>query len=221
MSIITGMRLVSGLTAGSINAAELTGIISTPAGAAGWKAAISSAALAQQLVQDPNARAAWMGSTAAVNAAVKLRSFVRIWLSHPEALDSLMSSASSVAALLDSREARIALWSHDQGLIAMGLSATAYAAAKASNKLKQSGGIVSSSPSLVIAGGGRFILVSTISNATAGLPTQSKRPGSALPSVVTVATVERPAVFPLIGPFICTSPGSGGISVTVTYLPAD
>ncbi len=221
MSIITGMRLVSGLTAGSINAAELTGLISTPAGAAGWKAAMSSSALAQQLMQDPIARAAWMGSTAAVNAAVKLRSFVRLWLSHPEALDSLMSTASSIAALLDSREARIALWSHDQGLVAMGLSATAYAAAKASNKLKQSGGIVSTNPSLVIAGGGRFILVSTISNATGSLPTQSKRPGSAIPSVVPVAPVERPAVIPLIGPVVCTAANSGGISVTVTYLPAD
>lgn len=221
MSIITGMRLVSGLTAGTINAAELTGLISTPAGAAGWKAAISSSALSQQLVQEPTARAAWMGSAAAVNIAVKARSFVRLWMSHPEALDSLMATTSSVAALLDSREARIALWSHDQGLIAMGLSATAYAAAKASNKLKQSGGIVAASPSLVIPGGGRFILVSTISNATASMATQSKRPGSAIPSVVPVAPVERPVVIPLIGPVSCSAVNSGGISVTVTYLPAD
>lgn len=221
MSIITGMRLVSGLTAGSINAAELTGLISTPAGAAGWKAAISSSALAQQLMQDPNARAAWMGSTAAVNIAVKLRSFVRLWLSHPEALDSLMATTSSVTALLDSREARIALWSHDQGLIAMGLSATAYAAAKASNKLKQSGGVVTPSPSLIIPAGGRFILVSTISSGTTGVQTQSKRPGSAIPSTVLVANVERPVVVPLMGPVTFTYANSGGINVTLTYLPAD
>lgn len=219
MSIITGMRLVSGLTAGSINAAELTGLISTPAGAAGWKAAISSSALAQQLMQDPTARAAWMGSAAAVNAAVKLRSFVRLWLSHPDALDSLMATTSSVTALLDSREARIALWSHDQGLNALGLSSTAYAAAKASNKLKQSGAVVVTAGSIVIPGGGRFIMVSGRGSSPLSLQATSKRPGSAIPSGIYLTGVDLPIVVPLIGPAVFT--GGNGHSAFVSYFNAD
>lgn len=219
MSIITGMRMVSGLTAGSINAAELTGIISTPAGAAGWKAAISSAALAQQLVQDPLARASWMGSTAAVNAALKVRGFVRMWLSHPDALDSLMSTASSVTALLESREARIALWSHDQGLSAMGLSATAMTAAKASSHLKTSSALIPGAGGVVIPGVGRYILAFMRGSANIVIQTLSKRPGSAIPSGLMSGTTDQVAVIPLIGP--ASFMQGNNMNLTASYFLAD
>lgn len=133
MSFITGMRMVAGLSAGSMTSSQLTTALATPAGAAGWKAAVYSPVLARQLVQEPTAREAWMASPNAVNVAVLSRDFMRTWFDHPDALDSLMGKESSVKAMLESREARIALWSHDKALGAWSGSTVAMSAALVSS----------------------------------------------------------------------------------------
>ena len=132
MSIITAMRMVAGLSGGTMTTAQLTTALATPAGAAGWKAAVHSPSMARQLVQEPTARTAWMASTEAVRMALLSREFMLEWFDHKDALDKLMTTPSTVTAMLASSEARTALWGSDKALRALGANPSALTIARSS-----------------------------------------------------------------------------------------
>lgn len=205
MSIITAMRMVAGLSGGTMTTAQLTAALATPAGAAGWKAAVHSPSMARQLVQEPTARNAWVASAGAVNIAFLSRDFMHAWFSHRDALDKLMVTPAYVTTMLQSSEARIALWSHDGALRALGTNMSTTARASTELRWGSTNTTTNSYTTLFPTDFGRVIALAWGSNAGGSITLTGIRAGSKQPTTFAVSSgsyndAATTTVIPLEGP---------------------
>lgn len=186
MSIITGMRLTSALSGGSMTAATLTTALATAAGQAGWKAAVASTHLCSILVNDPTARAAWSASSSASAAFFLHPDAVRRLFGYAIGLEDVLSRAQGSAALFASRVARQLLWASDAALAVFAASSQGKTSARESAVYSLVNVTLATNSTATIPGmaAGRYILLG-VSRATnnATLAIEGRRPGSSVGSI--------------------------------------
>lgn len=220
MSLINGMRLVSALSGGSMTSAALTTAIATPAGLAGWKAAVASPAQRAVLIGDKTARTAWLAANTAMAAMFERRDAVRDIFAHTDALKDVASANSPMDEFWKSREARIELWTNEKALKEFDRYGVAVARGLLAGSKQVSTPYLGGSNTTILSKG-RYILLAVGGNGGSVVLTLNAGAkaltGVAWQSVNAPYMGTTPAFMALDGPFLVSGQGT----VSFHYIGAD
>lgn len=135
MGMITAQRIAAALLGGSMSGAQLETLLGTASGLAGWKFCAATQGLRDLLLTDATAKAAWTGSSKAVDAMAAFSTDGAAVIADDSTLmASVFNTAARADAWFASATARAAIWTSDNALTALAGSATGNARARACAK---------------------------------------------------------------------------------------
>ena len=215
MGMITAHRITAALLGGSMSGAQLETLLGTASGLAGWKFCAATQGLRDLLLTDVTAKAAWMGSSKAVDALAALSTDGAAVIADDSTLmASVFNTAARADAWFASATTRAAIWTSDKALTELAGSATGKARARACAKytVHTMAGSGSEQTFLEPMGtpGEKFILIGWGTNAGGNITISGRRESSAVGSLTghvgssTTAALDN--IVALLGPVKANMP---------------